>query len=138
MQHHKWKCCNLQHWTLKEQPPKTSMTLKNFEGCTLNLHVPTKTKYDLIKKCGKKKMEEIVCMARQVSSFLLSDGTFHIVMKLVTSNRSKLEIVTTGWCFKKCGNKCVPCNTNNDGSMPCIAWMASCALVRSKYGDFFF
>jgi hypothetical protein len=35
------------------------MTLKNFEGCTLNLHVPTKTKYDLIKKCGKKIMEEI-------------------------------------------------------------------------------
>ncbi len=78
-----------------------------------------------------------MCMATLISSFSLSDGdgTSWASMKLATSNRSKQEIVTTSCCFKKCGdNKCVPCKASSDGSTPCIAWMASCALMRSKYG----
>ncbi len=80
-------------------------------------------------------------MATQVSSFSLSDGdgTFHTVMKLVMSNKGKREIVTTSRCFKKCGDDgCVPYNANSDGSTPCIAWVASCVSLRSKYGEHFF
>ncbi len=79
-------------------------------------------------------------MATQVSSFLLSDGngTFCAIMKLVMSNKGKHEITTMSCCFRKCGNNgCVPCNASSDGSMPCIVWVASCASLRSKYGDLF-
>jgi len=61
-----------------------------------------------------------VCMATQVSSFSLSDGdgTSCTVMKLVTPNKGKWEIVTTGH-FKECGNDgCVPCNVGSNGSTP--------------------
>jgi len=63
-------------------------------------------------------------MPTQVSSFSLNDGNgnFHIVMKLVTFNKSKWEIVTMGRCFRKCDDdRCVPCNASSNGSMPCIA-----------------
>jgi hypothetical protein len=63
-------------------------------------------------------------MATQVSSFSLNDDdrTSHVVMKLVTSNKNKWEIVTMGCCFKKCDDdRCVACKASNDGSMPCIA-----------------
>ncbi len=89
----------------------------------------------------RKQMKEIVCMATQVSSFLLSHGggTSHAIMKLATSKRGKREIATTSRCFRKCGDdECASCNTSNDGSTPCIAWVASCALLRSKYGELFF
>lgn len=79
-------------------------------------------------------------MATQVSSFSLNDGdgTSHAIMKLVKSNKNKWEIMTIGHCFRICDNdRCVPCNASSDGSMPCIAWVASCALLRSKYGNFF-
>ncbi len=82
-----------------------------------------------------------MCMATQVSSFSLSDddGTSWVVMKLAMSNKGKREIVTTSCCFKKCGdNECVSCKASSDGSTPCIAWMASCAALRSKYGTLFF
>jgi hypothetical protein len=64
------------------------MTLKSFEGCTLNLHVPT-TKKSPNKRMWQKQTKEIMCMATQVSSFLLTDGdgTFRTIMKLVMSNR---------------------------------------------------
>jgi hypothetical protein len=47
----------------------------------------------------RKKMEEIVCMATQVSSFSLNDGddTSCVVMKFTTSNRGKQEIVIMGY-----------------------------------------
>lgn len=86
-------------------------------------------------------MEETVCMARQVSSFSLIDGngTSCVVMKLKTSNRGKWEIMTMVRCFRKCGdNGCVPCNTTRNGSTLCIAWVASYASLRSKYGKLFF
>jgi hypothetical protein len=89
----------------------------------------------------QKQMEETMCLATQVFSFSLSDGnsTSCIVMKLVMSNICKQEIVTMGRCFRKWGNdECVPYNTSSDGFTPCIAWVASCALLKSKYGQFFF
>ncbi len=89
----------------------------------------------------QKQMEEIVCMARQVSLFLLpdGDGTSRVVMKLKTSNIGKWEIMTMGRWFRKCGDiGCVPCNTTCNGSTPCIAWVASYASLRSKYGELFF
>jgi aspartate carbamoyltransferase regulatory subunit len=116
------------------------MTLKRFEVCTQNFHITTKKKRPN-KKMWRKQIEETMCMVTQVFSFSLSDGdgTFHAVMKLATSNKSKWKITTTCHCFRKCGDdKCVPCNASNDGSTPCIAWVASYASLRSKYGELFY
>jgi hypothetical protein len=80
-------------------------------------------------------------MATRVSSFSLSDGngTFHIVMKLMTSSKGKQEVATMGCCFKKCGMTGVylPTQVAMDPHHA-LHDVASCASVKSKYGELFF